>query len=422
MSKGLGDIIAELNEDPRLTTYSQTDRGEINDWIPSLIPVFDYNMVGGIPSSGRVSQCYGKKSSGKSTFSGAIVKNAIKMGMVVVYFDTEGTQDNSRLESLGVDTSKVLTYTATRKRDGTVQQMSIEEIGRVIINTLAKIHNSNPDVQTLFVWDSVGFTESEMQVNTELGNQVVGQQAKALATVGRKLQSNLILNNGCLLAINQGRADFNAMNPRYASVKSVGGEGWAHLLSTDISFTQSGKIHAKSTDTVPIGIETKIKVTKSKVGDNWGSSFKIALIGDDGYDFEYNLVQSAQENGLISTGRSPKYVSDNGEEIKGSNMYNLVLNLKKPENQGIRDEIWQKLLLMYFPNCYRPLFNTGLIMHEKDFPMIKGLRTYYIHQQQALDPIKQDYNYKHFMEAYKNKDLPDDIMKEVKEALKGSDK
>ena len=54
--------------------------------------------------------------------------------------------------------------------------------------------------------------------------------------------------------------------------------------------------------------------------------------------------------------------------------------------------------------------------------MIKGLRAYYIHKQQSLEPIKQDYNYEHFMEAYKNNDLPDDIMNEVKEALKGSDK
>lgn len=416
MSK-ITDIIGELNKDPKLTTFNQTDSGEINDWYPTLIPVFDYNMVGGLPGSGRVTQAFGKKSSGKSTFSGNIIKNAIKMGAIVVYFDLEGTQNNSRLEHLGVDTSKVLTYTPTHKKDGSVQELSIEEVGRIMIETLAKIHNADPDQQTIFVWDSVGFTQSEMQVNTELGGQTMGQQAKALNTISRKLQANLIYNNGTLLAINQARADLNAMNPRYATIKSVGGEGWEHLLSTDISFAQSGKIKAKSADTEPIGTNTRVKVVKSKVGDNWGSDFTMCILGESGYDFEYNLVNSAQENGLISTGRSPKYVNDNGEEIKGSNVYNLVLKLKQPENQAIRDEIWQRLLLMYFPKCYPPLFNTSLFMHEQDFPMIKGLRAYYVQQQEQLPEEQQHYNYKHFKEELQAGNIPDDIANEVKDLI-----
>ena len=185
MSK-ITDIIGELNKDPKLTTFNRTDSGEIKDWYPTLIPVFDYNMVGGVPASGRVSQAFGKPSSGKSTFSGNIMKNAIKMGAIVVYFDLEGTQNNSRLEALGVDTSKVLTYTTTRKKDGTMQELSIEEIGKTIIDTLAKVYEADPNQQVLFIWDSVAISDSEMQTNTELGNQVVGQQAKALATVGRK--------------------------------------------------------------------------------------------------------------------------------------------------------------------------------------------------------------------------------------------
>jgi recombination protein RecA len=364
----INDIIGELNKDPKLTTFNQTDSGEIMDWYPTLIPVFDYNMVGGVPASGRVSQAFGKPSSGKSTFSGNVMKNAIKMGAIVVYFDLEGTQNNSRLEALGVDTSKVLTYTTTRKKDGTMQELSIEEIGKTIIDTLAKVYEADPNQQVLFIWDSVAISDSEMQTNTELGNQVVGQQAKALATVGRKLQVNLIHNNGTLLAINQARDDFNAMNPRYASVKTVGGKGWEHLLSTNISLAQSGKLKAKSTDTEPIGTTTRVKVVKSKVGDNWGSDFTMCIIGESGYDFEYNLVNSAQENGLITTGRSPKYVNDNGDEIKGSNVYNLVQKLKKPENQAIRDEIWQRLLLMYFPKCYPPLFNTKPIHARTRLP------------------------------------------------------
>lgn len=419
MSGSLTDLIGELNKDPKLTTFSQTKDGEIEDWIPTLIPVFDHYMVGGIPASGRISQSYGKPSSGKTTFTATIIKNAIKMGMLVVYFDLEGTLNNSRLEELGVDTSKVLTYKPTHKKDGTMQELSIEEIGRTIISLLAKVHNTDFKRHVLFIWDSIAISESEMQVNTELGNQVVGQQAKALTTVSRKLQVNLIHNNGTLLAINQARDDFNAANPKYATMKSVGGKGWEHVLSTNISFAQSGKkIYRKTTDTEPIGTQTRVKVVKSKVGDNWGADFKMDIIGAYGYDFEYNLVESAQENGLVSKGRSPKYADEDGEIlIRGNNAYDLVQNLKDPNNFEVKKRLWQELLKIYFPKCYPALFNTGLFMHVKDFPIIDGLRAYYIKQQQSLDEQHQDYNYKMFMDAYNNKELPDDIMKEVSEVI-----
>lgn len=354
-----------------------------------------------------------------TTAAGMIIKNAQKMGVVVVYYDVEGTQHASRLEELGVDPHGVLTYTPTRKKDGTVQELSIEQIGESIIDTLARVHEADPQRHVLFFWDSIAMSNSEMQATNELGQALVGQQAKALATVGRKVQANLNINNGTLIAFNQARDDFNAPVAKYAQIKTVGGQGWAHLLSTRIRFSQSGKLYKKSTDKKPIGTQTRVKVVKSKVGDNMGADFTMDIIGAWGYDFEYNLVESAQDNGLITKGRSPKYVNENGEEvIKGMNVYDLVKKLKQPENEEIRYEIWQRLVKLYFENCYPALFNTELIMTDDKFPMIKGLRAYYIEKQQDLDPKYQNYNYRHFMEAYHNKKLPKDIMQEVKEVLK----
>lgn len=419
MTESLDDIIGALNKETNLTSFSETDDGEIKDWIPTLIPVFDANLEGGIPASGQVSEIFGPPSSGKSTAAGMIIKNAQKMGVVIVYYDVEGTQHASRLEELGADPYGVLTYTPTRKKDGTIQELSIEQIGESIIDTLARVHEADPKRHVLFFWDSIAMSNSEMQATNELGQALVGQQAKALATVGRKVQANLNANNGTLIAFNQARDDFNAPVTKYAQAKTVGGKGWAHLLSTRIRFNQSGKLYKKSTDKKPIGTQTRVKVVKSKIGDNMGADFTMDIIGAWGYDFEYNLVESAQENGLITKGRSPKYVNENGEEvIKGMNVYDLVEKLKQPENEEIRYKIWQRLVKLYFENCYPALFNTELIMTDDKFPMIKGLRAYYIEKQQALDPKFQNYNYRHFMEAYHSKKLPKDIMQEVKEVLK----
>lgn len=415
----VNDIIASLNKDPELTTFHDTDEGEIKDFIPTMIPIMDYNLIGGIPVSGQISEIFGAPSSGKSTFSATIIRNGLKMGILPIYFDVEGTQRASRLQELGVDPDRVLTFKLSRDKNGIVHELSVEKIGAKIIDILAKIHDADPNQITVFFWDSIAMTNSEMQATNDLGQALVGQQAKALATVGRKIQANLNLNNGALIAFNQARDDFNAPIAKYAQVKTVGGKAWTHLLSTRIQFAQSGKIKAKTTDDKPIGTETRVKVVKSKVGDNFGADFKVAIIGKSGYDFEYNLVIGAQELGLITTGRSPKFTDANGEVlITGKNIYDLSIKLKEPENQDIVTQIWQNMVLHYFPDCYPALFNTTLIMRESDFPVIRGMRKYYIERQRSIDPRLQDYNYVHFMEAYNNKKLPKDIMEETKETLK----
>ena len=414
----LQDILGQLNGNDNLVTYGSTSMGEINDWLPTLLPRFDHNLVGGFPASGRVSEVAGKASSGKSSLMGLVIKNLQKMGGITVYYDVEGTQDASRLEELGADPSQVLTLKPKRLKDGTMEELSVETIGKSIVETLAKIHSADPSRVVLFVWDTVAMTNSSMQAEGELGQQLVGQQARALTVVGRKIQVNLIANNGMLIALNQARDDFNAPNPRYAQLKTVGGRGWEHLLSTRLTLQRASSLKAKSTDTQPIGQISRVKVVKSKVGENWGSDFQAGIVGKWGYDLELNLVLEGQDEGIISTGRSVKYVDENGEVLLGGrNTMDLVEKLKQPENNEIRDRLWQQLIKKFFPQCYPPLFNTTLIMYEDQFPMIAGMREYYIHQQQALEPKYQDYNYKHFMQEYSNGNLPDQLVKEVKGVL-----
>lgn len=418
MAEDVLTILGELNKENNLTSFSQTDDGEIKDWYPSLLPTLDYGLCGGFPAT-MVSELAGKPSSGKSTMLGTVMKNAQKMGAVIVYYDVEGTQNASRLTDLGVDPSRVLTLQPTQNKDGSLKELSIEQIGSSIIDTLAKVHSANSNANTLFLWDSVAMTNSDMQADNALDQALVGQQAKALATIGRKIMVNLVHNNGTLIALNQARDDFNAPIAKYAQLKTVGGKGWEHLLSSRVTLQQAGKIKEKSSDTEPIGNEIRMKVVKSKVGDNWGSDFLVGLIGRWGFDFEYNLVSLGQELGLITTGRAPKYTNENGEIVITSNSkFNLIDKLKDPENEGIATEIWQREIKSMFKNCYPPLFNGSLFMHTEDFPMIKGLRAYYIKVQNSLDEAKQNYNFKHFMKLYNEGKLPDDIMNEVKEALK----
>ena len=352
-----------------------------------------------------------------TTYAGKITAMATKMGMPVIYFDVEATESKSRLVELGADPNYVKVMQPARQKDGSVKPLTVEQIGQKIIDVLASVHSAFPNTLILFIWDSIAITLSEMQARGEVGEQLVGQQAKALADIGRRVQVNLAQNNGVLLAMNQARDDFNAPIAKYAQVKTTGGKAWEHVLSTRIQFNKSSKIKEKTSDTKAIGNETRVKVPKSKIGDNYDSNFKVALIGETGYDFEWNLLLSGQEHGLITSGAYPKYVDSNGEEHKSKGKGGFVEMLKDPENIEITRDLFQRLLLMFFPKIYQPLFNDLAFMHTKDFPVIKGLRQYYIGIQYNLLPQQQAYNYKKFMEAYQNGDLPDDIAQEAKEGL-----
>lgn len=415
MSELQDDIFAMLNQTEGLQAFSKTDNGSVEDYIPSFLPELDKMLGGGGLPVKFISEVYGGASSGKSTLSIQFIKNFQHMKhSYVIYIDVEGTANNQRFIDLGADPNRILTLTPQKEKDGKVHPLTIEKIGQKIIDTLAMINQADDKAVVLFILDSIAVTQSQMEDNTELGSQVVGQQAKALNTVGKKIAANLQFNNGCLLTFNQAREDFNSMLPQqYRTQKTVGGNAWTHLLSTRFLIKSGKKITEKSTDKVGIGKIAKLQVVKNKVSDSWSNTFELQLIGRKGFDIYYNTVVKGQELGLVSSGRFPKYITDNGEEIKGATLIKLVETFALPENFEAFRELWQKEVKHYFPNIYPCLFNVHSYFLESDEPLIKGLRKYYMDIQSELSKENQSYNYKHFMNKFNNNELDKDLVDEI---------
>lgn len=409
------EVFAMLNSTEGMDCFSDVDNGSVEDYIPSFLPELDKMLGGGGLPVKFISEVYGGASSGKSTLSIQFIKNFQKMKhSYVVYIDVEGTANNQRFMDLGANPSRVLTLTPTRGKDGTVNPLTIEVIGQKIIDTLAMINQADEKAVVLFIWDSIAVTQSDMEDNTQLGNQVVGQQAKALNNVGKKIASNLQFNNGCLLTFNQAREDFNSALPaQYRTQKTVGGLAWEHLLSTRFLIKSGKKITEKSTDKAGIGKVSKLQVVKNKVSDSWSHTFELQLIGKKGFDIYYNTVVKGQELGLVSSGRFPKYITDNGEEVKGATLIKLIETFSLPENFEAFRELWQKEVKHYFPNVYPFLFNVHSYMLEEDEPLIKGLRKYYMNIQENLPKEEQSYNYKHFMNKLEQGKLDKELIDEV---------
>lgn len=409
------DIFAMLNQTEGLEAFSDTDNGSVEDYIPSFLPELDKMLGGGGIPVKFISEVYGGASSGKSTLSIQFIKNFQHMKhSYVIYIDVEGTANNQRFIDLGANPNRILTLTPQKEKDGKVHPLTIEKIGQKIIDTLAMINQADDKAVVLFILDSIAVTQSDMEDNTQLGNQVVGQQAKALNTVGKKIASNLQFNNGCLLTFNQAREDFNSTLPaQYRTKKTVGGLAWEHLLSTRFLIKSGKKITEKSTDKVGIGKVAKLQVVKNKVSDSWSNTFELQLIGRKGFDIYYNTVVKGQELGLVSSGRFPKYITDNGEEVKGATLIKLIETFALPENFEAFRELWQKEVKHYFPKVYPFLFNVHSYMLEEDEPLIKGLRKHYMDIQKELPEEEQSYNYKHFMKKLENNELDQELIDEV---------
>lgn len=394
------DIFASLSGlgDGRLVPFSDTEQAMVKDWIPTLMPEVDKALNGGIPLSGKVSQMFGDAGVGKSTFVMNLLAIAQRMGIIPIYFDVEGTTDRTRLMQLGVNPNAILTKVPYRdKKTNEITPLTIEEIMSDMATISATVNAQDPTRQSLFIWDTVGMTQSSAVADTDYGTQRVGTQAKALSEGIRKLNANLVANNGSVIALNQKRDDFSAAIPNYSSPKTVGGNAWNHEMSLSIYLGRGKKITPNSTDKTEIGHEVRIQLKKTKVDSTTGLTVSAYFLQDNGFDLEYNLFEEADKIGIITGTQFKSYIDGTGKEIK-KRKNDFIEFLKTEEGRPVYNEIFQKLIKHYFPQCYPALFNVNVPLTPDKFPEVEGLKEYYMDIQEKLDPQDQHTMYKTWKE------------------------
>ena len=78
------------------------------EFMDTNIPTINYlisgrPLTGGLPLSGKITTLYGPESSGKTTLIGHVMRQALQKNIDVVFFDTESSVTNRRLEQFGID-------------------------------------------------------------------------------------------------------------------------------------------------------------------------------------------------------------------------------------------------------------------------------------------------------------------------------
>ncbi len=148
------------------TEYTQEDVVPLSEGSPFR------ELLGlpGIPYN-KIVQIAGKPDCGKSTLAGEVMASAQKAKVQVILWDSEDKFDAVRFKSFGGDPSEVLM----------IKTNEILKGGELVRKYIIAVKEQAPEAKILFVWDSVGGSQSRSHAERELDSEKhaqPGQDAK----------------------------------------------------------------------------------------------------------------------------------------------------------------------------------------------------------------------------------------------------
>jgi len=232
---------------------------EVKDWIPTgsrwLDSIICKGRVAGVPV-GKVTEIAGLESTGKSYMAAKIAANAQKMGIDVIYFDSESAIDPAFLDRAGCDLSTLL-Y---------VQAQSVEFVLETIEDLLASNEN-----RMLFIWDSLALTPAISDIEGDFNPQSsMAVKARILAKGMSKLTVPIANAQSTFLVLNQLKTNITRSPSEAMTTPYVTPGGKAMIYSYSLRIWLTGR-KAKASFVLDdkgfrIGSECKIKLEKSRFG------------------------------------------------------------------------------------------------------------------------------------------------------------
>jgi len=262
--------------------------------------------VGGLPK-GRITEIYGPEASGKTTLCLHVIAESQKKGGTAAFIDAEHALDPSRAVAIGVNIDELL-----------ISQPDTGEQALEITETL--IRSGAVDV---IVIDSVAALVPKAEIEGQMGDAMVGVQARLMSQALRKLTGAINRSKTIVIFTNQLREKIGVMfgNPE----TTTGGKALKFYASVRIDMRKIGNITEAE---VVIGSRHRAKIVKNKVAP----PFKVVefdIMNTAGISRSGGVLDVAIEQGVVE--KSGSFFKYSGELLAQGREATKSLLEEKPE-------------------------------------------------------------------------------------------
>lgn len=235
--------------------------------------------IGGVPR-GRIIEIYGPESSGKTTVCLHIIAEAQRNGGLAAFIDTEHALDTNYAQKLGVDVGNLL--------------ISQPEYGEQALEICETLVRSN--ALDVIIVDSVAALTPRAEIEGEMGDAVMGMQARLMSQALRKLTAAVSKSNVVLIFTNQLRDKIGVM---FGSPETTtGGKALKFYASIRMDIR---RIAAIKDGTDVVGNRTKVKIVKNKVAPPF-KEVEFDIMYNEGISKIGDLIDFAVNKEIIKKG------------------------------------------------------------------------------------------------------------------------
>jgi recombination protein RecA len=230
----------------------------------------------GLPR-GRIIEIFGPESSGKTTLALTVVANAQKTGGVAAFIDAEHALDPSWAKRIGVNLDEML--------------VSQPDTGEQALEICEMLVRSN--AVDIIVVDSVAALIPKAEIEGEMGDSVVGLQARLMSQAMRKLTGAIAKSECIVIFINQLREKIGVM---FGSPETTtGGKALKFYASVRIDIRRIGAIKDGDRN---VGNRVRAKVVKNKIAPPFREA-EFDIMFNEGISATGDLVDLAVADNVI---------------------------------------------------------------------------------------------------------------------------
>ncbi|MBR1913122.1 MAG: recombinase RecA [Treponema sp.] len=327
---------------------SKTDITNV-DVVPSGSILLDEALgIGGYPR-GRIIEMYGPESSGKTTLALHAVAESQKLGGIAAFIDAEHALDPVYAKNLGVNIDELW-----------VSQPDTGEQALEICENLVR-----SGAVDIIVVDSVAALTPQKEIEGEMGDSVMGLQARLMSQALRKLTAIVGKSKCIVVFINQIRMKIGVMfgNPE----TTTGGNALKFYSSVRLEIRRIESIDGKG-DEDAVGNRVRVKIVKNKVAPPF-RKVELDIYFGKGVSASASILDSAVKHGLIDK-KGSWYTR--GEEKIGQGKENAVAFIER--NPDYRLDLEHTLREKLFPGQVLRTKEGDVVTEEKILAYEKEMR------------------------------------------------